>query len=198
MLMYSTAFSRSETPLRFKPGIPEGLWEGVLLFPMDTSQGNIPASLASLPFWEAIIRVYPLSPCKGWSSSLVVLTFPPATQPQEQHQYLPRASPWAASAPAQGAMSGHHYSSMTRNSPSPDYTHRHFTSCNTTPFPSPKANYSSRESSARIHSFTNLWADNAEYRWKLSPTAAHIHNHYPRATSHRSFHFFKPWIKIVH
>lgn len=80
MLMYSTASSRSEPPPRFTPGVPEGLWEGVLLFPMDTShvQENGPASLASQVFWEAFIRVYPLSPSKGWRRSLVALTFPPA------------------------------------------------------------------------------------------------------------------------
>lgn len=37
MLIYSTAFSRSETPPGFKPSIPKGLKEGVLLLPMDTS-----------------------------------------------------------------------------------------------------------------------------------------------------------------
>lgn len=92
MLIYSPPFSRSEPPPRFKSGIPEGLWEGVLLFPMDTShfQRNGPASLASQPFWKAFIRVYPLSPCKGWSS-LMASVFPPSTRPHEHHQYMPQS-----------------------------------------------------------------------------------------------------------
>lgn len=37
MLSYNTAFSRSETPPGFKPGIPGGIWEGALLLAMDKS-----------------------------------------------------------------------------------------------------------------------------------------------------------------
>lgn len=166
MLMYSPTFSKSESPPRLKPGISEGLWEGVLLFPMDTShfQGNGPASLASQPFWKAFIRVYSLSPCKGWRKKPGGFSLPSL-----------HTSPWAPSVHTpghpQGAVSGQHCCPITRNFPNPDYTHRHSLSCNTAPFPPPTAHYSPWGNSARIYSYRNLRADDAEYRQKLGPTA---------------------------
>lgn len=91
MLIYSTAFARSETPPGFKPGILEGLREGVLLLPMDTShlQVNRPASSASQPFWKASIRVHLPKPCRGQRKQPSGFSLPSL-----------HTSPWAPTVPA--------------------------------------------------------------------------------------------------
>ena len=137
MLIYSTAFSRSETPQDLSLAFLRVSERGAFYFPWTQAISK----WADLLLQQAsLFRKPPSSLTVGQESSLVPLAFPLSTHPHEHHQDTSRAppeKPWLVStavpshAPSPGDFS------------SPNYSHRHFIFCSITPFLPPAVNYSS-------------------------------------------------------